>query len=103
MVEAYGPEALNGMEAHHGIPLQLINDPQVGPIIRMAAEDGFDINGVENGIIAPENHGPHPEYTADIKQWIIKASGEVKSTADAKTLLDLIVNDARLSVDYWFD
>jgi len=92
-----------GNEAHHGIPLQLINDPQVGPIIKQAAEEGFEFNGAENGVIAPENHGPHLDYNAYVKDWILKDSGEITGPDGARSLLNGIVEDARNSVGYWFD
>lgn len=103
MEKANGSEALVGNEAHHGIPLELLKDSDVGEVIMQAAKAGFDINSEENGIIVPEGHGPHPEYTADIKNDILTLSARYgNSPEEARGLLDAVVRAARMNTSYYF-
>ncbi|HZL38097.1 MAG TPA: Ig-like domain-containing protein, partial [Tepidisphaeraceae bacterium] len=102
MENEHGSAALAGNEAHHGIPLELLKDSVISRFIRLAAKGGFDFNGTENGIITPAGHGPHPEYTAHIRQLILDGRSSNSSPQAARGLLDLIVQDAAKDVSYWF-
>jgi hypothetical protein len=62
------------LEAHHIIPLELMDSP----IVQSAALDGFHINDIINGIglESPSLHnGSHPKYTDYVIQLIEKWEG----------------------------
>ena len=56
-------------QAHHLIPVELIQDNQT---VREAIKEGFDFNGSVNGISLPKfiHIGSHPEYTELINNYI---------------------------------
>ena len=58
---------LTSGEAHHIIPVQLLKENDV---VQDAVAAGFDFNGIQNGIKALINHGPHPKYTESIRKAI---------------------------------
>ena len=61
-----GGEPYDGLFAHHVIPLQISS---VYPeLMRKAAAGGFDMNGVDNGIMltGADHVGGHPGYNADM-------------------------------------
>jgi len=84
-VAKYGEQFMAGMEAHHLIPLQLLKDPQILNILREAAQDPepFWFNGLENGLAIEEQLGPHPGYTAFVREQILRNyTGTPGGTAD---------------------
>ena len=58
---------LTSGEAHHIIPVQLLKENDV---VQDAVAAGFDFNGIQNGIKALKNHGPHSKYTESIRKAI---------------------------------
>jgi len=102
MERHYGSQAILNMEAHHGIPVKLLTDPQVSSVILRAVKGGFKFNGVDNGVIAPAGHGPHPDYTAWVKGRILENIRDARTPAGARGVLDVIVRIARDDVDDWF-
>jgi hypothetical protein len=105
LIAAYGAAALEGNEAHHAIPLELLKDPAIGPVVKMAAEAGFNINGVENGLVVPDGHGPHSGYTSYIESEIKGFLGRGDGTpATAKAMLEQVVASVnnKAEIDFWF-
>jgi hypothetical protein len=116
-VEGEGPA---GSVAHHLVPLEAINE--VGPLMTRAAEGGFDINGIENGIRlldwnrleglgllndgiadAVQHVGPHQGYNgivigelADIPQSLSPAATAAELRLMANTLRQSINSHAML-------
>ena len=73
------------LEAHHIIPLELMDDP----VVQAAAHDGFHINDLINGIglETPNLHnGSHPQYTnyirSEINDWIADHPGYTPQQAN---------------------
>ncbi len=54
------------IEAHHLIPVELLDMPAV----QAALEGGFRFNGLENGAAVIGRHGPNPGYSNRIRQMI---------------------------------
>src|SRR5262249_13175946 len=74
LVAKYGQTALDSMESHHGIPVELLKDPEILAILREAAmeDDPFWFNGPENGKVVDVGHGPHPRYTAYAQNLLLR-------------------------------
>jgi hypothetical protein len=103
MVKELGEEAMIDKEAHHGIPVQLVEDPEVRGIIERAARGGFNLSGGENGVAAPWNHGSHPDYTTEIKDLIKLNSARAGTPQGARGVLDSIVTHVRENLGDFFD
>jgi hypothetical protein len=102
MERHYGSQAILNMEAHHGIPVELLTDPQVSSVILRAVKGGFKFNGVDNGVIAPAGQGPHANYTAWVKDFIRANPEAARAPGEARALLQTIVAEAQRDVSYWF-
>jgi hypothetical protein len=88
---------LTGKEAHHLIPKELLLDNKV---VQDAVEDGFDFNGVINGMVVNKGHGPHKNYTdqiiGKIDEW--KQANPDYKPGDAKEFLTNLAGEAREAV-----
>lgn len=84
-------------EAHHLIPVELLKDNQV---VKKAVEEGFDFNGIANGIPLEKyvngsgRHAAHGNYTDQIRQALLnfEKNNPSYSAADAKQFLEILVD-----------
>ncbi len=108
-VALHGESALNGKNAHHMIPLEALDDPDIARAVKKASKANWDYSdpGI-NGAITKQYHGPHLQYNADVKEWLKnqmrlrESKGKLNTNADYATLLDDCVNHfkAKLGPDY---
>jgi hypothetical protein len=86
--EALG-QAGSGKVAHHIIPLEAIT--KYKSLLEKAAEGGFDINGVNNGILlnATEHIGGHPLYNGVVLQELGKIPKNLSPAETAQRLQDV--------------
>jgi hypothetical protein len=61
-----GGQAGDGLSAHHLIPWEFKDHP----VVQAAARGGFNMNGVENGVLLPRAVHPqgfkHPQYNSQV-------------------------------------
>lgn len=91
-------------DAHHIIPVQLLKENK---IVQMAVEGGFDFNSTINGIgiekfvkaTGAGRHGPHPNYTAQIRKNLETFSTTKNLTPQmCKEYLEEITKDIRNTI-----
>ena len=81
-------------DAHHIIPVQLLNEEDV---VKSAVTAGFDFNGAINGIEVMQHHGSHQKYTeairARIKKW--KEKNKNYTPEKAKDFIEELTTEFR--------
>ncbi len=81
-------------DAHHIIPVQLLNEEEV---VKSAVTAGFDFNGAINGIEVMQHHGSHQKYTeairTRIKNWMEKNKNYTPE--DAKDFIEELTTEFR--------
>lgn len=95
-------------KVHHIIPVQLLKENKV---VQMAVEGGFKFNLPEaNGLPLSKfvkktgkgRHGPHPEYTKQIKarldSWALSKNFNY-SAKDAQEFLEVITDDIKYVIN----
>ena len=81
-------------DAHHIIPVQLLNEEEV---VKSAVTAGFDFNGAINGIEVMQHHGSHQKYTEAIRKRIKNWMEEHKNYTpeDAKDFIEELTTEFR--------
>ncbi|MBQ2844227.1 MAG: AHH domain-containing protein [Alistipes sp.] len=81
-------------DAHHIIPVQLLNEEEV---VKSAVTAGFDFNGTINGIEVMQHHGSHQKYTeairTRIKNWM--EDNKNYTPEDAKDFIEELTTEFR--------
>lgn len=90
---ALGLKTGDGLQAHHIIPVELIKSNST---VRKALDEGFDFNGMVNGLGLNKNrhYGSHRKYTQKVNE-MIDAAQESMPDASAKDILENVARDLK--------